>query len=1170
MAELLNRLFGLKRSRFATLREWHADLPWDDLDHEALLGELLQPTHPALRQICRIIANLETAHFTPEQNAEIRALVDEAVQDESVLFFMEAIRRFPYAEALWKRSTPRVNNLRPILERATAGAVHKLAAADGAVLSIGECRDALDEVIKLYHSSASPDSMRETMTVGLCRIIRQQRDFSFSSGLERLIAAIEDHRSIGKGSQVRAVRTILQATGLSPDCAPGLRAYLREQELVAAIRRKLALAAGEELAPVLDAVFDQNTPMNDRNAAKAAAYPPFKALLDQGPEALGRHLVALIAILGSKQHLNISNWSHLQRGADGDFTVDYNYGTAERGMCNLAACMVARKVTLSDADVAKIVECAGKVQGLHTRHLLNLALRTAEAHPGGATEAALRFFAADKVTDTGLGWLPKDWMGDIRRTVEGGAAAAVAREPLKTPEIDFQRWDAGTQIMVHFGALLDARLHDARHDSWLTETLAAATLGFVPTESQVRAFRASLERMDISPHSRDRMAMNYGAPNSRAGIIAEHVTYLTGLLAAVRPHVLAQPDALRRFGEHCLSLTNKTLPSQKWRDEARALWLKIGSERGLALLGSLLDVVGTGPDGAKPAEPLLRGLVYSAAEWDPGKVAPLLAEFAQRKCYQSVPGMGIRDEKLGNACLWALIQLPEGAGVPYLARLLARVKYPKIRAKIDIALNEAAAQAGVSRATLDELCVPTHDLDAAGEVAFPLGGGQAVLALAGNRDVDIRWVTAEGKEVKAPTAAMKEDREALKDVRAAAKEIEADLATQIIRLQRIFLEDRDWPIALWRERYLEHPLLRTLSARLIWWVEESGARTSVMASHGGLADAEGRAVTPGPDARIRLWHPIEDEAEAVLAWRDRIEALRIVQPFAQAWREIYRLTDAERTTGTYSNRWAGHILKQHQAMTLARLNGWTVTHRMWVDAPNDAPWHLLLGAHGLVADYWVEGTGGDDPEVLDSTAYVYVGTDRVVFHRIAETHSGKDSAYGPDRAMPVPLAELPVVVFSEVMRHCDLFTSVASIASDPQWLDAGGDATHPNQWRRGAATAYWNSATSAELEGAGKIRRELLQRVVPRLAIGPQCSFEAQWLLVQGKRHRYRIHLGSAAVYIHATAQHVCIVPAAIGAGRDAAWLPFEGDRTLSIILSKAVLLAADDKITDPVILRQI
>jgi hypothetical protein len=72
---------------------------------------------------------------------------------------------------------------------------------------------------------------------------------------------------------------------------------------------------------------------------------------------------------------------------------------------------------------------------------------------------------------------------------------------------------------------------------------------------------------------------------------------------------------------------------------------------------------------------------------------------------------------------------------------------------------------------------------------------------------------------------------------------------------------------------------------------------------------------------------------------------------------------------------------------------------------------------------------------------------------------------------------------------------------------------------------------------------------------------------VTGKRSRYRIHLGSAAVHDIARDRHLCIVPS-----RDAAPMPvlrLDGDEILSIILSKAMLLARDDRITDPVILRQ-
>ena len=51
--------------------------------------------------------------------------------------------------------------------------------------------------------------------------------------------------------------------------------------------------------------------------------------------------------------------------------------------------------------------------------------------------------------------------------------------------------------------------------------------------------------------------------------------------------------------------------------------------------------------------------------------------------------------------------------------------------------------------------------------------------------------------------------------------------------------------------------------------------------------------------------------------------------------------------------------------------------------------------------------------------------------------------------------------------------------------------------------------------------------------------------------------------------QYLCIVPDRSSRTPDV-FLPFEGDPTLAVILSKAFLLAEDDKITDPTITRQI
>ena len=54
--------------------------------------------------------------------------------------------------------------------------------------------------------------------------------------------------------------------------------------------------------------------------------------------------------------------------------------------------------------------------------------------------------------------------------------------------------------------------------------------------------------------------------------------------------------------------------------------------------------------------------------------------------------------------------------------------------------------------------------------------------------------------------------------------------------------------------------------------------------------------------------------------------------------------------------------------------------------------------------------------------------------------------------------------------------------------------------------------------------------------------------------------------------QYLCIVPdrsSRVSESKEV-FLPFEGDATLSIILSKAFLLAEDQKIADPTITRQI
>lgn len=627
--------------------------------------------------------------------------------------------------------------------------------------------------------------------------------------------------------------------------------------------------------------------------------------------------------------------------------------------------------------------------------------------------------------------------------------------------------------------------------------------------------------------------------------------------------------AWRRLHAVSAILEGKSKPADKWFASARGALDGLGGGQRLDLLDRMLDILTPIVGTATLSDNAARGLIYLAKDWPADAAGPILTRHALKTFFQSVPGVGIRGERLGNACLWTLIQMPNGGGVPYLARLLARVKYPKVKKKIDQALNEAAAKAGLTRAALDELTVPTHELQADGTLSVHMGACAAVVAVTGPRDVSLTWRDSQGRSVKSIPAAIKDMKAEIKSVRDLVKEIDADLSLQNHRLQRLFLEDRRWPVATWGERYIAHPLVGPSATTLIWNVHRGETRTAIVWRQSRAEDVAGAPVEIAPGDEISLWHPVLCPVKEVLAWRERLAEIGLRQPFKQAHREVYLVTDAEKRTGTYSNRFAGHILKQHQMMSLARLNGWTVTHRIWADVPNDEPTHLMIPAYGLVASYWTEGAGGDSPDVTDSQAYVYIATDQVRFHKLA-ADAAPATAKGPLTGDAVAMTDVPPIVFSEIMRHCDLFVGVASIANDPLWADSGRDAEHPNQWRR-AAAEYAQRQAFSDLTATGETRRRLLELILPRLAINDRCRIDGRFLCVKGHVRSYKIHLGSGNILMEPNDQYLCIVPdrSKTATGEDAV-LPFEGDPVFSIILSKAMLLAADHTITDPTILSQL
>ena len=77
--------------------------------------------------------------------------------------------------------------------------------------------------------------------------------------------------------------------------------------------------------------------------------------------------------------------------------------------------------------------------------------------------------------------------------------------------------------------------------------------------------------------------------------------------------------------------------------------------------------------------------------------------------------------------------------------------------------------------------------------------------------------------------------------------------------------------------------------------------------------------------------------------------------------------------------------------------------------------------------------------------------------------------------------------------------------------------------------------------------------------------------MVRGSRATYRVHLTSGSIHVE-PGGYLCVVPASFGTpAHRRLFLPFaDEDPMTSIILSKVLLLAEDEKISDPSILTQL
>ncbi len=632
----------------------------------------------------------------------------------------------------------------------------------------------------------------------------------------------------------------------------------------------------------------------------------------------------------------------------------------------------------------------------------------------------------------------------------------------------------------------------------------------------------------------------------------------------------------KKFGWHALLLHSRSLAqttaSKKWQADAVNLTKRIGQAevldaawRWLALGPTPGETTIQAPEGEASYQ---KGFIWVLGALGDASIAPDIANFAFG-CFRKIPMIGAVSHRVGNACVNALAAMPGLDGVAQLSRLAGRVKYDVARRLIEKAMNEAAERNHVSRDDLEAMAVPAFGLDAAGVRMERVGDCEARLAI-GREGASLLW-TREGKALKSAPADVKEQHaELLQDLNRGLKELGGQITAQRSRLERQLISEGTCSFERWKPWYLDHPLVSHFATRLIWEFEADGETQTAIPWQGNLVDWAGQAVQPSTQARVRLWHPIRSDVQTILSWRCWLEDHQVRQPFKQAHREVYLLTDAERETETWSNRFASHIIRQHQFAALCTERGWKFKVMGDWDSHNTPS--LDLPQYNLQARFGVESPEANEDESTTAHGiYLAIRTGRVEFVPL--------EAPEPDKAEPGPfgltfpkkfralrrraalhLADIPQLVFSEVMRDCDLFVGVTSIGTDPAWNRDHPDDPH---------LPYWQHFAFGDLTSASENRRGVLESLLPKLAIRDRCRLDGRFLLVRGDLHEYRIHIGSGNVLIEPGSRYLCIVQ---GPGDTAANLPlpFEGDRILGVVLSKALLLVNDTNIKDPTIARQL
>lgn len=315
------------------------------------------------------------------------------------------------------------------------------------------------------------------------------------------------------------------------------------------------------------------------------------------------------------------------------------------------------------------------------------------------------------------------------------------------------------------------------------------------------------------------------------------------------------------------------------------------------------------------------------------------------------------------------------------------------------------------------------------------------------------------------------------------------------------------------QKMLKNPITRPITEFLVIRTAENTNPALGFLTTDGIVDFTGNITPVRPDDTIFIAHPFDLYESG--CWQEYQKLLfdqQIRQPFKQVFRELYVKLDEE-SEKEASRLFAGNQIQPKKTVGALR-------SRRWLADYDD----------GLQKIYYQENIVARIYAMADWFSPSDVEAPTLEYVAFSDRKTGK----------PLKIKDIPVVIYSEVMRDVDLAVSVAHAGGvDPE-------TSHSTIEMRKAI-----AACNLSLFGTKNVR------------------LEGNHAIIDGKLGQYTVHLGSGVV--HQVGNAMLFVVPVHSQHRGRIFLPFvDDDPKTAEIMSKILLFAEDGKIKDPNILRQI